>query len=168
MQTNLSCRVLRNNFDSRLLCDVAESYEVLNYFALGSRQIIWRCSKLNRLNEWQITGWFSSNGTLNASVHDTHLASCLLTSCRYSLNTNCLSSVACPALQYFSTLSLKRHDFREKKLLKKKCMFWFSVQLLFETFLILRRTQRDIIVNIIKSSCKVPLSMSDFNGNWIC
>ena len=162
MQTNLSCRVLRNNFDSRLLCDVAESYEVLNYFALGSRQIIWRCSKLNRLNEWQITGWFSSNGTLNASVHDTHLASCLLTSCRYSLNTNCLSSVACPALQYFSTLSLKRHDFREKKLLKKKCMFWFSVQLLFETFLILRWIQRNTIINLYRSSCKGPVMLVRF------
>ena len=33
----------------------------------------------------------------------------------------------------------------EKKLLNTKCIFWFSVQLLSETFLILRRTERDII-----------------------
>jgi len=50
-----------------------------------------------------------------------------------------LSSVPCPALQYFPTLSHKRHDFRgEKKLLNTKCVFLFSLQLLSETFLILR------------------------------
>jgi predicted membrane protein len=37
-----------------------------------------------------------------------------------------LSSVACPALQYFSTLSHKRYDFRgEKKLLNTKCVLIF-------------------------------------------
>jgi hypothetical protein len=55
-----------------------------------------------------------------------------------------LSFEDCQALQYFSTLS-KRHDFPERKLLNTKCVFWFSVQLLSETFLILRRTERDII-----------------------
>jgi hypothetical protein len=39
-------------------------------------------------------------------------------------------------------------------------VFWVSVQLLSETFLILRRTQRDII-NVHRSSCKVPLLLSD-------
>jgi hypothetical protein len=34
------------------------------------------------------------------------------------------------------TLSHKRHDFR-KTILKIKCVFWFSLQLLSETFLIL-------------------------------
>ena len=33
-------------------------------------------------------------------------------------------SVACPAVQYFSTLSHKQHDFRKKKrLLNTKCVF---------------------------------------------
>jgi hypothetical protein len=77
-----------------------------------------------------------------------------------------LSSVACLAVQYFSTLSHKRHDFRGKKVLNIKCVFWFSLQLLSETFLILRRIQRDIIINVHRSSCKVPLLLWDFNETW--
>jgi hypothetical protein len=62
---------------------------------------------------------------------------------------------ACPVVPYFSTLPLKHHDFR-KELLNTKCAFWFSLHLLSETFLILRRTQRDMIRNVHKSSCKLP------------
>jgi len=40
-----------------------------------------------------------------------------------------LSSVACPALPYFPTLSHKGYDFREN-LLNTKCVFWFSLKLL--------------------------------------
>jgi len=47
----------------------------------------------------------------------------------------------------FSTLSHKRDDFR-KKLLNTKCVLWFSLQLLSEIFLILRRTKRDMIKNV--------------------
>ena len=46
-------------------------------------------------------------------------------------------------------------------------MFWFSLQILYETFLILRIIQRDIIVNVHRSSYKVPLFMLDFNKTWI-
>ena len=53
----------------------------------------------------------------------------------------------CPAVQYFSTLFHKRHDFR-KKVLNMKCVFLFSLQLLSETFLILRRIERAVIKNI--------------------
>jgi len=55
-----------------------------------------------------------------------------------------LTSVACPTLQYFITLSHKRRDFREKSL-NMKCVFRFSLQRFSETFLILRRTERDIV-----------------------
>ena len=68
---------------------------------------------------------------------------------------------------YFSILSHKRHDFREKKSLNIKCVFWFFLQLLFETFLILRRIQWDIIINVKTSSCKLPVILSDFNKTWI-
>ena len=43
-----------------------------------------------------------------------------------------------------------------KTLMSIKCVFWFSLQLLFETFFILRRIQRDIVINMNISSCKVP------------
>jgi len=55
-----------------------------------------------------------------------------------------------PTLQNFSTLSLKRQDLREKGIELK---IWFSLQFLSESFLILRKIQRDII-NVYKSSCK--------------
>ena len=64
--------------------------------------------------------------------------------------------VVCPALQYFSTLSHKRHDFRKKKLLNIKSVFRGSPQLLYEIFFILRRIQRDMIENVYWFSCKVP------------
>ena len=44
-----------------------------------------------------------------------------------------------------------------KTLLNTKCVFWFSVQLLSETFLILRRTERDMIKNVYRSAGKVPV-----------
>ena len=38
-----------------------------------------------------------------------------------------LSSVACPAVQYFSTLSRKRHDIRKKKVIEyETCVLIFS------------------------------------------
>ena len=43
----------------------------------------------------------------------------------------------------------------------------FVFQILPETFLILRRIQRDMIKNVYRSSCSVPLLLSDCNGTWI-
>jgi hypothetical protein len=44
---------------------------------------------------------------------------------------------------------------------------WFSLQLLSETFLILKRTERDIIKIIYRSTCKVPVILTDFNETLI-
>jgi hypothetical protein len=54
-----------------------------------------------------------------------------------------LSSVACPALQYFSTSSHKRHDFREgeKGIEHEMSVLVFST-ILSETFHILRRIKQ--------------------------
>jgi hypothetical protein len=54
-----------------------------------------------------------------------------------------------------------------KKLLKLKCVFWFSLQSLSETFHILRRIQRDITMNVCMSSCKVSVILVRFEWNLI-
>ena len=61
----------------------------------------------------------------------------------------------------FSTLSHKRYDFR-KKLLNVKCVFYVSLQLSSETFFSLRRIQRDIVINVKTSSCKVAVILVVF------
>jgi hypothetical protein len=50
----------------------------------------------------------------------------------------------------------------EKTLRNIKRVFWFSLQLLSETFLILRRTERDMVKSLYRSSCKVPVILVRF------
>jgi len=65
-----------------------------------------------------------------------------------------LSSVACLAVHYFfSTLSHKRQNFRKKDIEYKKCVLIFCADF-YETFPILRRIQRDIIIYVHTSSCR--------------
>jgi hypothetical protein len=61
-----------------------------------------------------------------------------------------LSSLACPDLPYFSSLSHKRYDFRGGGMVEFniKRVFRLSLQILCETFLILIRLKRDITINI--------------------
>jgi hypothetical protein len=48
---------------------------------------------------------------------------------------------------------------------QKNCVFWFSLQILSAKFLILRRTERDIIKNVYWSSCEVPVIIVGFEQN---
>jgi hypothetical protein len=69
-------------------------------------------------------------------------------------------------LRCFSTLSPKWHDFRENVFERKMCVLIFST-ILFETFHIPRRIQRDIVMNVTIWSCEVPVTLSDFNETLI-
>jgi len=68
-------------------------------------------------------------------------------------NLHCtVTSVACPVLLYYSTLFHKRYNFRETKFLQQKmCILIFS-KIFSEPFVILRRMQRHIIINVKRSS----------------
>jgi hypothetical protein len=65
-----------------------------------------------------------------------------------------LSSAIYLVVQYFSTLSHKRHDFRENVNEHTMCTSIFSTTLS-QTFLILRRIGQDIIKNAHRTSFKV-------------
>jgi hypothetical protein len=44
------------------------------------------------------------------------------------------SSVACPAVQYFSTLSLKRYDLKKIKFIRLKYVFSFSTNFVWKIY----------------------------------
>ena len=52
-----------------------------------------------------------------------------------------------------------------EKLWNVKCVFWFSLPLLSETFFILRRTERDITTSPYRSLCKIRVILVSFQWN---
>ena len=62
----------------------------------------------------------------------------------------------------------KRKERKKEKisLLNTKYVFWFSLQLLSGTFLITRRTERDMITNVYWPSCTVPVILVRFFDNY--
>ena len=72
-----------------------------------------------------------------------------------------VSSVACPAVPYISTLSYKRHNIRKKVTEYKMCVLILSRNFVW-TFLILGIVQRQTITNVRRSSCKVAVSLVRF------
>jgi len=74
----------------------------------------------------------------------------------------CYLCLPSPWLYYiFSTLSHKRHDFSKKYILIK-CVCWLPLQCLSETFIILKRNERDVVIYVHRSSCKV-----DFHSCYV-
>ena len=51
---------------------------------------------------------------------------------------------------------------KKKQLLNTKCVFRFYLQLWSETFLVLRRNERDVIKNVYWNSCNVPFILVRF------
>jgi len=85
-------------------------------------------------------------------------------------NVNCIFSVPnyiviCGLFgcTLFSHYHIKGLIFRQH-FLNTEFVFWFSLQLFSETFLILRRIEEDII-NVYRSSCKVPIILIMFWQN---
>jgi len=74
------------------------------------------------------------------------------------MHNNILSSVACPDLPYFSTLSHKRHDFRKKVLLTLKCVFWFSLNFYVKNFSFLEQCNNVQCTQL----CRVPIILLRF------
>jgi hypothetical protein len=61
------------------------------------------------------------------------------------------------------TLYQKRQDFREIKITEHKICVWVFFTISAKTILILKRKERDLIINVRWSSCKEPVIFSDFN-----
>jgi len=77
-----------------------------------------------------------------------------------------VSSMASLVLPHFYTLFHKRHDFcKKKKVTEHKTGVLILSTNLFETFLILRRTERDIIINVLRSSHLVSIILVRFKQN---
>ena len=65
---------------------------------------------------------------------------------------------------FFSSHYLKNGKIFGKKLLNSKCVFWFSLQILSETFLITIRSERDSTITV----CKVRVLLVQFSWNLMC
>ena len=62
---------------------------------------------------------------------------------------------------YFNNCTI----FEKKKSLNMQYVLWFSLQILSLTFLILRKTERDMINKVYRSSCKVSANLVRFYRN---
>jgi hypothetical protein len=69
--------------------------------------------------------------------------------------------MAFPALQYFSTLSYKLHDFRKKVTDHTTCSDCLLLHLS-ETVFIPRRTERDTVLDVHGFSRKIPVILVKF------
>ena len=91
--------------------------------------------------------------------------------CECSLNSRTRNAHAPYCLQPLWIHQIFRHYLINSTISGKS--FWtlnlcfgFSYEFSFEIFLILRRIQRDIVINVKKFRVKYPLFLSDFNDTW--
>jgi hypothetical protein len=70
-----------------------------------------------------------------------------------------LLSAACPALLQYFTLPNNQHDFRKKWVKDTKYVFRSSLQILSETLLVLRRTERGVMKSVYCSSREAPFTL---------
>jgi hypothetical protein len=94
------------------------------------------------------------NHSCRGKAYSEWVSVALVTQHAKCIRRSTLSTVACPALPDFSTLSHIWHDFRENLIKHKMCALIFSINLS-QTFLIRRRIHPDIFKNVRKSSCEI-------------
>ena len=124
--------------------------------------------------KFQQDRWYMYNGTLShvcvtSVALEKQWVLHMMSVCLYS----CPSYLACKlhlfsicgllAALCFSTLSQENCTvFVKKIIIEIKCALWFSVQVLLEKVHILRRIQQDMIINLHRSLCKVPIILVRF------
>jgi hypothetical protein len=73
-----------------------------------------------------------------------------------------LSSMAWLAVPYFSKLSHTFMILWKRFIEHRMYVLFFSLQILLETFLILRKIQWDTTINVCRFSCKIPINLNRF------
>jgi len=100
-------------------------------------------------------------GVWSSITHSQYVAVALVIQHANRMRRIILSSVTCPALPHFSTLSHKGRDF-QGKVTEFSMYCLISLKLLSATFLNLRRIQRDIIIHVHRTSRKMVVILVKF------
>ena len=85
--------------------------------------------------------------------------------CACAISSSFISSLSGSTI--FFHIFLQTACFSKKKLLNIKCVIWFSIQFLSETFLSIRRMQRDVVIHVHRFSFKVILFLLGLYKTWI-
>ena len=121
------------------------------------------CCDTGMSEMWKYTQSIKQQTPVGSNVYLIHLYDCLsYLACKANLFCTALYWLLWPGWLYqiFPHYLINGMIFRNN-LLKTKRVFSFSL-LLSETFLILRKTGQDTIINLHRSSCKVPFILVRF------